>query len=143
MKRSCWFWVALAIGWAVMIGAAVGALLDSRNANLPALVRYIVIFDVVHDAVIATLTVALAWFVGRWAPPALRGPLRAALALSAIVAVFSYPLVRRLGERDTNDSALPLDYGRNVLIVLAAVWLGAAAVVAVRLVGRRLRPPSP
>jgi hypothetical protein len=143
MKRSPWFWIALAAGWAVMIGAAVGALLDARNANLPALVRYIVIFDVVHDAVIATLTVALAWLVGRWAPPAVRGPLRAALALTAIVAVFSYPLVRRLGERQTNSSALPLDYGRNVVIVLAAIWLGAAAVVAVRLVGRRIRPPSP
>jgi hypothetical protein len=134
--------MAFAAGWAVMIGAAVGALLDSRNANLPAVVRYIVVFDVVHDAVVAPLAVALAWIVGRWAPRAVRGPVRAALALTAIVAVFSYPLVRRLGERTTNDSALPLDYGRNILIVLAVIWVGAAAVVAVRLVGRRVRPPS-
>jgi hypothetical protein len=141
MRRSRWFWIAFGAGWAVMIGAAVGALLDSRNANVPALVRYIVIFDVVHDAVIATLTVALAWIVGRWLPSVARGPVRGALALSALVVVFSYPLVRRLGARESNDSALPLDYGRNLLVVLGVVWLLTGAVVAARVVVRRLRPP--
>jgi hypothetical protein len=141
MNRRWWFWTALVAGWGVMIGAAVGALVDSRNANLPALVRYIVIFDVVHDAVIAALTVAVAWLVSRWVPAVARGPVRGALALTAILVAFSYPLVRRLGARESNDSALPLDYGRNLLVVLAVVWVGAALVVAGRLLGRRVRRP--
>jgi hypothetical protein len=141
MTRRWWFWAALVVGWGVMIGAAVGALVDSRNANLPALVRYIVVFDVVHDAVVATLTVVLAWLVGRWLPAVARGPVRAALALTAILVVFSYPLVRRLGARASNDSALPLDYSRNLLVVLAIVWIGTAVVIGGRLLGRRVRRP--
>jgi hypothetical protein len=49
--------------------------------------------------------------------------------------------VRRLGARESNDSALPLDYGRNLVVVLAVVWVGAALVVAGRLLSRRVRRP--
>jgi hypothetical protein len=140
--RGRWFWLALGVGWAVMVGAGVGAVLDSHNANLAALVRYVVIFDVVHDLTIAPLVVAVAWLAGRWLPPVALGPVRGALALTAIVIVFATPLVRRF-TRTVNSSALPLDYGRNVVIVLGVVWVAAAGVIVVRLAARRLRRPAP
>ena len=40
-----------------------------------------------------------------------------------------WPFVRRYGEVPTNPSALPNDYTRGLLIVLAAVWLVAVALL--------------
>ena len=131
--RSRWFWPAFVVGWVVMIGAGIGAVTDDRRANLPALIRYIVVFDVVHDLAVAPIALAVGWLVTRLVPAVARGPVRAALAMSAIVAVFAYPLVRRLGARATNSSALPLDYGPNVLIVIASIWSVAASVIALRI----------
>ena len=54
----------------------------------------------------------------RWA----RGPVTAAVAASGVVLVFSYPLLRHFGRRADNPSILPLDYPRNVAVVLAVIW---------------------
>jgi hypothetical protein len=67
----------------------------------------------------------------RWRP-AVAGPIRAALAVSAILLVFALPLVAGLGRRPTNSSALPLPYVRSLLLLLGGVWLVAAGVIVVR-----------
>ena len=82
-----------------------------------------------HDAVVVPVVVALGWLASRWLPPAARGPVRGALALSAILVVFAYPLVRRLGARPTNSSALPLHYGPNLALVLGVVWIVTVVLV--------------
>jgi hypothetical protein len=67
----------------------------------------------------------------RW-PPAVAGPVRAALATSAIVVVFAVPLVAGLGRRPTNSSTLPLHYGWSLLVLLAVIWTVTAGVIAFR-----------
>jgi len=138
-ERSRWFWPALAAGWGLIAVGIVG-MFSQRDRTQPfQLVRYVVGFLLLHDLVLVPLVLAAGWVVTRFVPPIGRGPLRAALALSALVVVFSWPLLRRFGEHATNDSALPLDYGRTVPVVVAAVWLVALGVLVVRIVSARRR----
>jgi hypothetical protein len=138
--RSRWFWPGMAVGW-VLIGVGVGGMVVQRSRTHPlGLGRYVVGFLLVHDLVVAPIALGGAWLVGRLVPPIARGPVRAALALTALIAAFAWPLLRRYGTHATNDSALPLDYGRTVPVVIAAVWAGAAVAVLVKLsAGRRRR----
>lgn len=131
------FWVGLVVGWSVIGFAVVGIMNSVWLRDRPAKVATWVIGGlVVHDALLAPVVTIAALLLGRLLPRWLRGPISAALVLSGLVLVFSYPLLRGFGRRDANPSILPLDYGRNVAIVLALVWLTALAFVGVRLVRR-------
>jgi hypothetical protein len=130
------FWIGLAIGWAVMAIGVVG-LVANRADTKPFEVAYrFAELALLHDAVVAPLAFLVAAIATHWLPPVARGPMRGALALSAIVVVFALPLVQRLGARQ-NSSVLPLAYGPNLALVLAAIWLAAAALVCRRFVRRR------
>ena len=66
-------------------------------------------------------------------PRRARGPVQAALAISAIVALFAYPLVRAYGLAANNPTSLPHNYGRNLLVVLGLVWAVAGVAVVLKL----------
>jgi hypothetical protein len=137
------FWIGLVAGWAVMLFGVVG-LIANRADTKPFEVAYrFVELALIHDAVVAPLAFIVGAVATHWLPSTVRGPVRGALALSAIVVVFALPLVQRLGARQ-NSSVLPQAYGPNLAIVLGAIWLATAAVVARRLVKRRQRrwPPA-
>lgn len=132
------FWVAAAVGTAFM-AFGVHTLVRTRAAApvghvLPWLVGLLVL----HDAVITIALIVAGWALTRWLPDWLLGPVRGALALSLLIAVFSAPLWRRYGIDPTNPSRLPLDYAPAVLTVLGLVWLAAVAVAVQRW---RTRPP--
>ncbi|WP_369148570.1 hypothetical protein [Streptomyces sp. R44] len=83
---------------------------------------------VLHDGIIAPLVLAIGLLVvGR--PE--RGVLRGALVVAGSLLLVTLPLLVRPGE-PPNPSALPLPYGRNLVIVLAAVVVVAVAVILVR-----------
>jgi hypothetical protein len=124
---------ALMVGWAIIAFGAKSALAHAYDAHPFGLAVHVVGFDLFHDIVIAPIAVAMAWLVGKFVPDVARGPVRAALAASAVFGVFSYPLVRRWGKRPTNPSTLPLEYGRNLVIILAVIWALAAIVVVRRI----------
>ncbi|MFF8378427.1 hypothetical protein ACF07V_20130 [Streptomyces sp. NPDC015661] len=89
---------------------------------------------VLHDAILAPLVLAVGLLlVGR----SDRGVLRGALVVAGSLVLVTLPLLVRPGE-PPNPSALPLPYGRNLVLVLAAVAVVAAAVILVR--RRRRRP---
>jgi hypothetical protein len=73
---------------------------------------------VAHDAVLVPV-VLLAGVVVRRAG----GPVRAGLIVAGLVTLATLPTVLALGRRADNPSILPLDYGRNLLIVLTLVGL--------------------
>ena len=140
-RQTGWFWVGFGIGWAVIAYGIWGALANADRTEPLQLAVYVVGAAVLHDAVIVPVVVTVGWLASRWLPPAARGPVRGALALSALLVVFAYPLVRRLGARPTNSSALPLRYGPNLALVLGAVWVVTAVLVVVRHRRRRSQPP--
>ena len=115
------------VGWAV-IGYAVVGMLEQRLADGPPakLATWVLGGLIVHDALLAPFVtvvgLVLAWLLPRW----LRGPVAGAAALSGLVLLFSYPLLRAFGRRPSNTSILPLDYSRNVAFVLAFIWLTVA-----------------
>ncbi len=131
-RPSAWIFVpTLLVGWAIIAFGAHAALHDARDAHPVALLVHVVTFDLFHDVVIAPTLFIVAWLIGKAVPVVARGPVRAAAGATALYVVLAYPLIRRWGRRPTNSSTLPLDYGRNLAIVIAVVWL-LAGVVTVR-----------
>ena len=127
-----WFWAGLVIGVG-FVAAGVRGLLHDRAATQPTdLVKWLLGAGVVHDAVIAPLVVAGAWITGRVLLPRARTPVRLGVIATAMFTVLFWPLVQGWGRRATNPSALPLDYGRNLVAVLAAIWLTVLVSITVR-----------
>jgi hypothetical protein len=124
--------VALVAGWAVMGFGAWSAAGDAADARPMALAVHIGAFALAHDLVVAPLFLAVGWLTTRLLPSVMRGPMAASLAATTVLVVFSIPLVRRWGERPSNPSALPQSYGRNVVVLLAVVWVVGFAVSGVR-----------
>ncbi|GGY84172.1 hypothetical protein [Streptomyces omiyaensis] len=88
---------------------------------------------VVHDGVLAPLVLTVGLLIAR--RPG-RGLWRGALVIAGSVVLVTLPLLLRPGP-PPNPSALPLPYGRNLAIVLAAVATGAGLLHLARLWRRR------
>ncbi len=132
------FWISAVAGWAV-IGFGLRGIfehsLDTRPANLA---RFVVGGALLHDLVVAPLVILAGVVVARAVPGRGRAVIQAALAISGIVALFSYPLVRAYGLAANNPTSLPHNYARNLLVVLGVVWAVAAAALVLRLRVKRL-----
>jgi hypothetical protein len=123
------FWITAAVGWAGIAWGVVGIFshsLDTRPANLA---RFVVGGVLLHDLLVAPVAILAGVLVARRVPARARGPVQAALAISAIVALFAYPLVRAYGLAANNPTSLPHNYGRNLLVVLGLVWLAAGVAI--------------
>jgi hypothetical protein len=135
---------ALVIGWAVIAYGVRAAVAEGDDAPLYDVFKFVVFFDVLHDVVVAPVAVVVAWLIGRIVPDIARGPVRAATATSALLTFSFWPAVQRWGARPSTPSALPLNYGRHLLIVLAMIWICAAVTIARRRrQGPHARPESP
>ena len=127
------FWISAAAGWAVMgfgLRGIVEHSLDTRPAQLA---RFVVAGALLHDLVVAPVVILVGVLVTRAVPRRGRAVVQGALAISAVVALFSYPLVRAYGLAANNPTSLPHNYARNLVLVLGLVWAAAGATVLVRL----------
>jgi hypothetical protein len=123
----------LAMGYAVL-----GALTDPDDRLAGHLVFLLAVLAA-HDAVVLPVAIGLGVLLRRYVPAPARRVVQAALVVSVAVAVVGIPLALGYGRPADNPSALPLDYVRGLLAVLAAVWL----VADVTLLGARLRARRP
>lgn len=132
------FWISAAAGWAVMLGVGLRGIfahrIDTRPANLA---HFVVAGALLHDLIVAPVVIVLGVLLVRIVPGRARSSVQAALVVSAIVALFSYPLVRAYGLATHNPTSEPHNYARNLLIVLAAVWIVAAAAATRRVMKAR------
>jgi hypothetical protein len=127
------FWISAGVGWAVIAWGLRGVFmhsLDTRPANLA---KFVVGGALLHDLIVAPVVLLAGVALARAVPSRARSVVQAALAISAIVALFSYPLVRAYGLAAHNPTSLPHNYGANLLIVLGVVWAAAAGIVIARL----------
>ncbi|XVQ10585.1 hypothetical protein ACQP1W_50160 [Spirillospora sp. CA-255316] len=92
------------LGWAAWFGGAV----------------------VVHDAVLAPCVLLVGAATTRL-PRSYRRHVQGALMVGGVVALVALPFVLGMGRRADNPSILPLSYGRNLAVVLAAILLLAGA----------------
>ena len=121
--RGRMFWGGMVVGWAFILFGIRGLFMD-RTATAPAgFAKWFIGLAIVHDALLAPLVLAVAWLVGRFLPRRAVAPLRLGLATSGLVILYAWPLARGYGRRESNPSALPLDYGRNLIVSLITLWI--------------------
>jgi hypothetical protein len=87
-----------------------------------------------HDFVVLPLAIGAGALVTRFAPARVRRPALVALVISGAVSLVALPFVLGKGRIPDNPSAFPQHYGRNLLLLLAIVWLVAGAFTVVRFV---------
>jgi hypothetical protein len=131
--RTVGFWVSAAAGWAVIV-VSVGGILSNRIDTRPgSLARFVIGGALLHDVLVAPLVLLLALLVVKLVPAPVRSIVQGTLVVTAVVALFSYPLVRGYGLAARNPTSLPHNYALNLTVVLGVVWAIAAAVLVVRL----------
>jgi len=123
------FWVGQGLGGALIAFGVVGLLLNAGATEPASWAAFFFGALLAHDLLIVPL-VALAGLatvrlVPAWARPTVQG----ALVVSAIVALFSIPVVGGFGRLADNPSLLPGDYLRDLAIVEAAIWVVAAGLL--------------
>jgi len=127
------FWISAGVGWAVIAWGLRGIFqhsLDTRPGNLA---RFVVGGALLHDLLVVPLVILAGVLLARAVPGRARAVVQGALAVSGMVALFSYPLVRAYGLAANNPTSLPHNYTANLLVVLGVVWAFAAAAVILRL----------
>lgn len=116
------FWSGLIVGWAA-IGFGLWSLVQRSGATKPR--EFATLFLgllLAHDLVLVPVVCTIGVRVGRRVPPAARAAVTAALAVTGIVALVSFPLVAGFGRLVDNPSLLPRNYGLGLAIVLGAAW---------------------
>ena len=116
------------VGGAGLVLIGIGAWRVAAQPDPFGVVVWLAGAVVLHDGIIAPLVLAVGLLLA--ARPA-RGVLRGALITAGGVVLVTLPPLVRPGE-PPNPSALPLPYGRNLAIVLAAVAAVSGALVLVR-----------
>jgi len=135
--RGAGFWVGLGAGWAMIAVGVVVLVTTGGFGRLVDVGLWVVGLDVVHDLALAPVATLVAIAVVALLPRRLRAPVIAGLGATAVVLLVAWPLLGGYGRRDDNPTILPRDYTRSVLVVLAVVWVLAAAWFVVRVVRRR------
>ncbi|MGI9021919.1 MAG: hypothetical protein ACR2HV_01560 [Acidimicrobiales bacterium] len=117
------FWAGVVVGWVVMV-IGVRGLLDENEASSPSAVgRLFVEAALIHDLLLAPIVCGLGVLIARFLKPPLRAIVGGGLIASAIIALYSFPFVRGYGRSPNLPSALPVNYGRGLAIILAGIWL--------------------
>jgi hypothetical protein len=137
------FWVATAVGWTVIAAAVVGVLSNSHDTQPADLVRWVIGGALVHDFLWLPLVALVGTALARATRGRVPGPVRWALATTAVLAVVSWPFVRGYGRQAANPSLLPRNYAAGVGVYVAVVWGVALLLMVIGTVARRRRPPAP
>lgn len=85
-----------------------------------------------HDFILTPIVLSVGYLVVRFVPGPYRGFAQAALFISAAVTVAAAVLLSGRGLDPNIPSQQPLPYGRNLVVVLALVWIAAAALAVLR-----------
>ena len=127
-----WRWALGVAGVGAMAWGARLVLTGGAATDPVAVASWLIGGLVVHDAVLAPLVVAVGWLAARVLPPWLRAPVQVGTLVAGVVTLASIPLLLGRGRRPDNPSANPLDYSRNLFLVLAVIALTCLSWAAVR-----------
>jgi hypothetical protein len=131
----------LIVGWAVIIFALHG-MISERASNPPNLFRLLIGLNVVNDALVIPVVLAISLLVRRLLPRWAILPAQVGLFASAVVVLYAYPLLGGWGHTArAGPSRLPHDYAYSLIWVLGAIWL-VCALGAIAARQRRRRPAN-
>ena len=119
----------------VLLAAYGGWLLLTRGHDLPDAVAWLVAGVVLHDGLLAVVTIALGAALVRLAPAAARAPLAVGFVVLGSLTLVAVPVLGRFGARDDNPTLLDRDYTAGWFALAGATTL--AVVVAALLRSRR------
>jgi hypothetical protein len=108
------------------MAVGVNGLVEHTDATPPSsYLRFLIGGDILHDLVVAPMTIFIGVLILRRVPAVVHPPLRAGLFASAIVITLSWPALRGYGRERApdNPTVQPLNYATALLTVLAAIWL--------------------
>jgi hypothetical protein len=131
-RRGPLFWGSAVAGWALIGWGVRGALHHRIDTRPGQLARFLLGGALAHDLILAPLVLLAGVAVARAVPGPWRAPVQAALFISGTLVLFSYPEVRGYAHVLRNPTSLPHDYVANLVVVLAAVVVGTAAVAVAR-----------
>jgi hypothetical protein len=134
--------VLVTAGVGLMAYALFGAVTDPATEPLGQL-AFLAAVVVAHDAVLVPLTIAVGVLIGRFVPLQARRSVRVAAICSLALTLMALPFVLGRGRRADDPSALPLDYGRGLLILLGIIWAAAVTVTVAGAISRRRTRDSP
>ena len=115
-----------------VLGYGAGGLLTDGPA-LGGWLRFWLGSALAHDLLLAPVVLAVGGVVVRVVRGRARAPVQAGAVLTGVLVLIEAPFVLGAGRRADVPSALPLHYGRALLVVLALIWTGVAVAAAVRL----------
>lgn len=121
-----------ALGALVIGYGALRLLQDSKDTKPWALAKWLIGFGILHDGVIAPLTVALGWLVARYVHPRARAYVQGALVVAGIVTIMALPLLHRQGKSAPGSALLTQNYTANLAILLAFIAVCTVALYGVR-----------
>jgi len=117
------FWTTLVLGWAVIVFGVHGMLSNWSQTNPPALLRILIGLNIINDALVVPFLIAAAVLCRRFVPRWLLVPVDVGLIITAVVVLYSYPLVGSWGKTArAGASRLPWNYAHNLALVLVIVW---------------------
>ena len=122
------FWVVGAIGWAVMAFGLFGAINEQRTVPTE-LAAWILGMALAHDLVLTPVVLAAAIAMRRGLPPRIRAMVQGALLATALLVIYSLPLLLGYGRRATNPTIQPNNYALGFAVVAGIVWIAAATVL--------------
>ena len=127
-SRTRWAFYA---GGTAMAGWGLLGLLTATRSNPVAWLRFATTVVIANDGLLAPLVILTGVLVRRLLPPAHRGLIQVGLLITGTVTLVALPALLGYGRTTDNPSALPLDYGQGLLVVVACVWtvLGALALL--------------
>lgn len=131
------WWIGLIAGGGVLAFGLIGLLTNSTQTRPGNMVKFVVGGLIAHDAIVAPAVVIASFLLARLLPEAVRGGIQATLAVCAVLVVMSVPVLTGKGKDPNDPSTLPLDYPRNLAIVLAIVIVGGVTLTLLRAARRR------
>jgi len=129
----------VAAGLAVAGYGLHGLFTHTRATHPPQAARWLVGGVLAHDLIAFPLTAVVGLLLSRFVRAPYRAVAQGTLIVSAAVALATLPLWRGYGGSPDNATVNPLPYGRNLAIVLGAVWAVAAALIVIRATRPRWR----
>jgi hypothetical protein len=122
----------LAAGSAILAFGLYGLLHNSAQTVPANVLKWIAGSLILHDAILAPAVLATGLVLTRLLPAAIRAGIQATLSVCGAVAVMSVPVLKAAGRRPDNLSLLPHDYGRNLAVVIAVIFVGGTLLTLAR-----------